>query len=93
MGPYPPPCFWGIREDAREYLVADDSIMLIAALAIWLALLLFAFALCRRAARADDRDVALIALYLSGSATDDGTPVGMPVGDPVFAHAATGAGE
>jgi hypothetical protein len=43
--------------------------MLIAALAIWLAFLLFGFALCRRAAHADDRDVALIARHLSDSAT------------------------
>jgi hypothetical protein len=44
--------------------------MLVAALAIWLVFLLFGFALCRRAAHADNRDVALIARYLSDSATE-----------------------
>jgi hypothetical protein len=44
--------------------------MLITALAVWLAFLLFAFALCRRAAHADSQDVALIVRYLSDPATE-----------------------
>lgn len=44
--------------------------LLLIALTTWIALLLFAVALCRGAATADARDLALTARHLSNAATE-----------------------
>jgi hypothetical protein len=56
-------------QDALEAFVTSGSIMLIAALIIWLTLIILALAFCRAAASSDGRHRALTAHYPSRSTT------------------------
>jgi hypothetical protein len=56
-----------MSHDAHEPFVTSASMLLITALAIWLALVLFFVVLCRIAASADGRGVAFTERYPSHS--------------------------